>query len=857
MENIFDVKKYWDVRYKSQRDSGSGSYGRLSRFKAEVINSFIKEHALTELLELGCGDGNQLGLLDIAMYLGVDISQEALNICKEKYNNEEGKKFLTYTELYDLNQQFECVVSLDVIYHLSDDNLYYTYLKDLFTSAKKYVIVYANSTNYHCSGVDVNSGYVLFRDFVKDVDHLYKEFTLIDIISNEYPFSSLMPDDTSFADFYIFERNSEKTIDRDILINRFYLKKQLNRQSVLTEELTFIHENQKKIASLQQEKDVSLAALREKQIELVRMEENIKRLQQECGSYMSKIKYEQAMLVQVNKELSLIKKSRSYKVIVFGWRVKGRLRKVKNHVAKKLYVIFKNNRKIMSVFKKINKKFKIIKDTTLITGEKKVKPISTPDEVLCMPDIKVAVILDEFSYISFKDDFNALVLTPDNWQEVMEKENPDLFLCESAWSGVDSTVRPWKGKIYASTNWEYENRTTLIEILTFCKSKGIPTIFWNKEDPTHYTDKEHNFVSTAIMFDHIFTTAEECVDMYKNDHGHTSVFALPFATNPKMFNPLEVVPRSKDVVFAGSWYKQHPERCREMEMILDSILDNGFKIKIYNRHSEDNDPNHMFPEKYKSYIHKAVAFRDMPQVYKESEIALNINTVVQSKTMFARRVFELASSNTLILSNDFAGKEMFDNNIVIVDNHIDISRIDEYRQRNLEYVLKYHTYTQRFKQILDNIGYSYNDRYKKLQVLFYVKSFSDIEAIMQLDFCRDFEHSIVLSREIPTHTIKSYYETYGHIIKIFSEHYIKSYRPSISVEEKYVVLLEDFSLYKRLEQASLHTCYIPDNVGISLHPLSRKYTIMDGQSAINCIVSAVRLKDIIFDVNCKSKVVSV
>ena len=98
-----------------------------------------------------------------------------------------------------------------------------------------------------------------------------------------------------------------------------------------------------------------------------------------------------------------------------------------------------------------------------------------------LKDIKVAVIVDEFTYNSFKEEFNTVVIEPDNWLELFEKEKPDLFFCESAWSGVDSKRRPWMGKIYSSTNFKNENRLILLSILEYCKNNSIPTIFWNKE----------------------------------------------------------------------------------------------------------------------------------------------------------------------------------------------------------------------------------------------------------------------------------------------------------------------------------------------------------------------------------------
>ena len=37
---MFDSKKYWNDRYLKGNDSGSGSYGILAKFKADIINDF-------------------------------------------------------------------------------------------------------------------------------------------------------------------------------------------------------------------------------------------------------------------------------------------------------------------------------------------------------------------------------------------------------------------------------------------------------------------------------------------------------------------------------------------------------------------------------------------------------------------------------------------------------------------------------------------------------------------------------------------------------------------------------------------------------------------------------------------------
>jgi len=47
----FNSKKYWEARYVSGRNSGAGSYGRLAKFKADVINDFVKNKKINTVIE--------------------------------------------------------------------------------------------------------------------------------------------------------------------------------------------------------------------------------------------------------------------------------------------------------------------------------------------------------------------------------------------------------------------------------------------------------------------------------------------------------------------------------------------------------------------------------------------------------------------------------------------------------------------------------------------------------------------------------------------------------------------------------------------------------------------------------------
>lgn len=329
-------------------------------------------------------------------------------------------------------------------------------------------------------------------------------------------------------------------------------------------------------------------------------------------------------------------------------------------------------------------------------------------------DLRVAYILDEFSTNSFKACFQGEALLPETWREQFERLKPHLFFCESAWTGSDPKARPWRGKIYASENFAKENRGVLLDILQYCQAKGIPTVFWNKEDPTHYEDRKHDFVKTAAAFDIVFTTAIECVDRYRADYGVKNVHALPFATNPVMFNPIHTGPRSDAVVFAGSWYANHVARSDQMRVILDQLLDSGYDLEIFDRYYGGEDPLHQWPERYARYIRPAVPHDQIAAVYKRSRFGLNFNTVVDSRTMCARRVFELMSSNTLVLSNHSAAMAaFFGQEVVFCDRdpqrlrEMSHAEVEDLRARALQRVLAHHTYQHRWEEILAQTGLAF------------------------------------------------------------------------------------------------------------------------------------------------------
>ncbi|HAS1181921.1 TPA: hypothetical protein I3819_000189 [Enterobacter cloacae] len=197
--------QYWDDRYRLKGNSGAGSYGRLADFKAEVINAFVKEEKVKSVMEFGCGDGNQLSLADYPRYTGFDISDHAIQLCQNRFCNDPTKDF--YPVDYWTGQQAELTLSLDVIYHLIEDEIFEKYMQMLFSAASKFVIVYASNNEEFNVSISRYAPHVYHRKFTDwVVKNRGESWVLHKYIPNKYQFDANDQNNTSFADFYIFCR---------------------------------------------------------------------------------------------------------------------------------------------------------------------------------------------------------------------------------------------------------------------------------------------------------------------------------------------------------------------------------------------------------------------------------------------------------------------------------------------------------------------------------------------------------------------------------------------------------------------------------------------------------------------------
>ncbi len=189
---------FWEQRYANGGTSGPGSYGTLAEAKAAFLNAFVREQGVRSVIEFGCGDGHQLSLATYPRYVGLDVSRSAIGLCERRFAGDLTKSFFLYdgTCFVDRGRVFtaDLAISLDVIYHLTEDFVFETYLRHLFAAGKRFVVAYATNTDMSSA-----APHVRHRRFTRWVDTHCPQWRLAQVTRGPSTGAGR-------ADFFAYER---------------------------------------------------------------------------------------------------------------------------------------------------------------------------------------------------------------------------------------------------------------------------------------------------------------------------------------------------------------------------------------------------------------------------------------------------------------------------------------------------------------------------------------------------------------------------------------------------------------------------------------------------------------------------
>jgi len=201
----FRSAQYWEERYAQGGNSGAGSFGRLAEYKAGFVNGIVNDKKIESVLEFGAGDGNQLALLCIPRYIGLDVSPTAIALLQKRFQDDASKTFYLIADSVPPISA-DMTMSLDVIFHLVEDDIFERYMESLFKSAKRYVMIYSsNFAEYHNNGNlrgQSHAQHVRHRRFTDFVASRFKEWALMESFENP------CKNETDSA-FFIYERKGQ------------------------------------------------------------------------------------------------------------------------------------------------------------------------------------------------------------------------------------------------------------------------------------------------------------------------------------------------------------------------------------------------------------------------------------------------------------------------------------------------------------------------------------------------------------------------------------------------------------------------------------------------------------------------
>lgn len=326
-------------------------------------------------------------------------------------------------------------------------------------------------------------------------------------------------------------------------------------------------------------------------------------------------------------------------------------------------------------------------------------------------DLRVGVVLDDFSRLAFAPEWSQVELTPSTWRDELAA-GLDLLFVESAWNGNDGA---WQYHLTGTS----APRPAFVSLVEACRAAGVPTVFWNKEDPVHFED----FLDTARLFDRVYTTDVDRVPAYVEALGHERVGVLEFAAQPAIHNPVRLHGRGpeRDVAFAGMYFAhKYPERREQMDLLLGAALDVSPRmehgLEIFSRF-RGKDQKYQFPAPLDGRVVGSLDYDRMLTAYREYKVFLNVNSVVGSPSMCARRIFEITASGTPVVSTPsaavgeyFPADEVF---VAATREHAAhtiraLVRSPELRDRAVHKgqrrIWREHTYAARSQRVLHDVG---------------------------------------------------------------------------------------------------------------------------------------------------------
>jgi len=205
-KNSTSSHQYWADRYLHTNFQNSSGNGRLKfrlSYKAKMLNKIFKTYEITKVADFGCGDGLLASKLKITKYYGIEINSEIVDNLKNKFLGKNEFEFSTKFESQWRNK-IDASISVDVIFHLIEEDVYQKYMNELFFADAKYVVIRAY--NHKSQGTGRNS-HILHREFLNTIKKYFPNYNLVNVSSPRRRHIYLSDSDKN--QFFVFKKSKQ------------------------------------------------------------------------------------------------------------------------------------------------------------------------------------------------------------------------------------------------------------------------------------------------------------------------------------------------------------------------------------------------------------------------------------------------------------------------------------------------------------------------------------------------------------------------------------------------------------------------------------------------------------------------
>lgn len=283
--------------------------------------------------------------------------------------------------------------------------------------------------------------------------------------------------------------------------------------------------------------------------------------------------------------------------------------------------------------------------------ERKAETAAALPAAKSLERITLGLIADQFTTDTLASAVKVVRISPDNWKQELARQPIDALFVESAWKGNDGQ---WHRKVGFYSDEQF---APLRALLAHCRQIGVPSLFWNKEDPVHFD----RFRQAASLCDHVFTTDSRRIIPYlmTPDAVTLTASSCPFYASPRIHN---LLPSTRawqpTAAYGGTYYgARYPERTEYMDKIMSAAA--PLSLTIYDRQHADPDSPYKYPGGLGGYVAGDLSYEEMIQAYKAHPVQINVNSVLDSPTMFSRRVVETAACGAPLISGPALGMNRY------------------------------------------------------------------------------------------------------------------------------------------------------------------------------------------------------